>query len=435
MVPQNEQVMKKTLSTLCLIACSGCVKENVDRDLEAHRITHGDAIERMRRASGSRDYTGKLSWAQAVKRAEAENLGFLQSKEFIRKAHLADRKTWFTLAPRLFAYAHLSKSISEIANISSDDLSLSIIANVVIPNPVQFYAQLYTNRLEVLRAEWQHEVMRRNLHVELYRVFQQASDIKEKERELAKISSVSYHDLEGIASKMLTLKSKQHSLGSEFEGLRVNLNRILNTPGKNWKLTGKLPDISYEGKVDQLSLKNGFGKLGLMLQTIQIELSTLMIWNVKVGRFPNFNIGVSTPPLYQFTGGDLTTYESDKMRLFTGFSKGIDFEDPLDRELLKNTEMRVEHTRKMLLLTTEREASSLYLLKRNYRRVLKSKRQTEALLRRERALIHQAEGADGIINRLKKQQGLKQKLRMQKRYLTQLDLQFLQWDEQYWKKY
>jgi len=427
-----------TRVNLCLVLlsvflCSACVDKRVNRRLDVQANAQRATINQMRLLSGNQTYTGTLNWKQAVKMMEAQNVGFIQSKEQVLRAHRANRKTWFSLAPRLFGYVNVSKSLTELADITGDDISLSVIANLAIPNPAQFYAQLYGNRLTELRSEWQHELNRRQLHGRLYQVFQRVKELREAEQDLADRSKLDQLSLEKMATAMYEGKLKRGLLELQKEKLRVRVNYMLGTPGKNWKLVGGVPNISYAHKIDDLSLNKGYGKLGLMLQTLQIESLTLTVWNVKVSRWPRFNFGMSVPPLYQLNGG--SDFDLSNGRLFTGVSKSIDFEDPLDRQRLKDTEARVAHTREALMLTTERDASSLYSLKRNYKQILEKRTHYQMQLERQKIRIARSGLSGETLEGLKSIEKINENLKKLDRQLTQLDLQFWPWDEKYWKKY
>ena len=413
--------------------CSACVANKVNRRLAYQSETQTAVVRRMRLLSGDQTYTGTLNWKQASKMMEEQNIGFLQSKNQIIRAHRADRKTWFSLAPRLFAYVNVSKSLTELADITGDDISLSILANLAIPNPMQFYAQLYGNRLVELRSDWQHELNRRQLYGRLYQIFQRIEELREAELELVDDSKLNQLSLEKMATAIYDQKVKRERLNSQKEKLRVRVNFMLGTPGQNWKLVGSPPNISYADKIDHLSLESGYGKLGLMLQTLQIETLTLTVWNVKVSRWPRFDFGMSVPPLYQSEGN--SGFDPDQMRLFAGVSKSINFEDPLELQRLEDTETRVKHTREILMLKTERDASNLYLMKRNYRQILTRRSHYKVQLKREKSRVAGSEVLGQTFEGLKSIQSINAELKKLDRQLTQLDLQLWPWDEKYWKKY
>jgi len=214
--------------------------------------------------------------------------------------------------------------------------------------------------------------------------------------------------------------------------LKVRLNRLLNTPGKNWKITGSPPKISYANKLNQISFRKNYAKLALMLQTLQIESNNLSIWNIKFTRLPQLSLGASTPPLYSSQSD--STLSSDQITLFSGLSKSFDPTDPLDKETVKNTKKRIRYNRQQLLLSTESDALRLNLLKKRYKQLLTQRVSLKTQLLTLDSL-QTSTSSTSIIKLLEERKKIVDAISETHKRQVSLDLQIWVWDENYWKKY
>ncbi|WP_018969760.1 hypothetical protein [Rubritalea marina] len=405
------------------------------RSIDDHQIQQSLVISNLTKSITNAPIQ-KIKWNDAINRIESHNLEYLKSKDQVEHTLKSQNRTWWTLAPEIFTFVNISKSLTEISDLTTDDISFSIVGNITIPNPFQFYAQLYADKLSMIAAEWGQEVTRRDFHVRLYSLYieQQKLNTDEKEfNRLLKQVNQSVHD--NFSDRSNQLKRKQLELTTRKEQFRVRLNNLFTTPGGNWKLVGPTPNISYARKVHNLSLNTGYGKLGMMLQTLQIESNVLALWNVKVSRWPQLSIGLSNPPLVNSSSGLDESFDPQQTKLFSGATHGIKLNDPLSTERLKKAEVRAAYIRKELMLKAETDASRLYLIKKRYKYLIEEEKILRAKYQNLERNLHKTSSANLVNTYLKQQSDLKQSLKNNSLQQTQFDLQLWVWDEAYWKKY
>lgn len=430
----NSSIKQSTAIFIVSTLSVSCINKKIETRLNHHEI--GQTIQLHELVRSSKNSKQKsIIWAQAVKRVESSNLHYRTSLEEIVQAKRSIKKTWWSLAPDIFTFASITKNISDISDISTSDISFSVAGNLNIPNPFIFYAQLYGNHLNILRAEWQHELTRRNLHSQLYRAYISSESITASKLALFKKKHlINTLPPDKIASEFASIREGEHTISLQQEFLRLQLNRLFNSPGENWRLTDTPPNISYSKKLKKLDLRNGFGKLGLMLQTIQIEVAELSLWQVNFNRFPQFNIGVSTPPLLTNDSSGTTTFDPERINLFSGASRNFDLSDPLSLEIIRDSQIRSKHTREQLILTTESEISHLQQLKQQYRNLLQQESNLMKL-RRQQSKSKLSTDPTLLLKQLKSQGEMKEQLQKNKQAQQTIDLQFWLWDENYWRKF
>ena len=412
-----------------------CVNQKAQESLKLHEMEQANALHDLEYAI-QHSPQKKITWHQAVNRIEKDNITYLQSYDQTQTALKAQKRTWWTLAPEVFTFMNISKSITELSDLTSDDISFSIVANITIPNPWQFYAQLYADYLGMLGTQWNHELTRRNFQVQLYSYYLQQDRIDKGDEELALLlQRLEQSSADGL--KKLSRQYKQQKLAqvTQKERHRVQLNEMFSTPGKNWRLTGSPPSISYSKKFNSLALKSGYGKLGLMLQTLQIEANILRLWNVKVSRWPQLSVGLSSPPLVTSNDSTTTGFNPEQTRLFTGASHGIKLNDPLGSERLRDAEVRAVYTRKQLLLSTETDVSRLYLIKKRYSHLLDIQSDLLDDLESNKQQAKTISAPSSVLESYKQRQELETAIKDNKLQQLQFDFQLWIWDEAYWKKY
>lgn len=407
--------------------CS-CVDKKLTTQLNLHAVTQkNDQISLRNSVFSNSKQT--LNWNNAKKAAIESNPNISNARAEVKRAHKRKKEQWFELIPNFHVFANLNKSISEISDLSKDDIDLTIASNIKIPNPFRYYAQAYALALNEISAQLNYTLQQRRTISQLYTLFLNEHNLGQLELECDELEeslqSSQMDDLPEILVKINDLRLR-HKIAKEQH--RTSLNLFFNTPNKNWRLVGSPPNISYKNKVDQLAFDKGFGHLGTQLQSVQIESSVIQTWNARFQRAPSLNIGVSAPPVYNETRDDFQ-FSSEDFGLFTGLGKSIKPYDILDSELMENAELRAKKNRELLLALMEKEISQLEINKTTYKNLMRK----ETIVRHELKYV-QSRRSNGSLteNELTTLVGLQTKIKALKRAQLQIELQFWIWDDEYW---
>ena len=371
----------------------------------------------------------QLSWSSAYKRMKRDNIALRQSRQQLEDSKKLTKRRWLELVPRLVSFASIGTSIADLSDLDSDDVNANVSANLNIPNPFEFYASLYAAALQKQNAIWSHELDQRRAYAQLYSAFIEGQKIYEEQAAYeSRIKYIISNQSADIAKLLNSATADISNLERRKITHRLSVNRLLNTPGANWKLSDKFPDISYEKRYDQLKIGEKFGKLALNLQAIQLEGALLRVEQVKFQRWPFVSFGLASPPLY--TTGENTDFSSDNLFLFGGLSKSIDLTDIGNREDLRNAKRRLQITREQLKLQSENELSRVLQLAARYRALLKERDG----IYRQLSLTSQSASSepDIVIKDIEKRNDLQLNLIEKERQIQQLDLQYIIWDETYW---
>ena len=270
----------------------------------------------------------------------------------------------------------------------------------------------------------------RRAFIELYSAFLEAEALRtEKELFKRKWRMVLYSSQRDVAKDIGNYERELASLTRREKTHRVNVNRLLNTPGGNWELRGGLPRISYETKYQNFEIGEDFGKLALNLNAVQLESAILATRRVKFQQWPVLSFGLSTPPLY--VSDQDTDWSAENFILFSGLSKTYEFSDFNGRERVADAEFRLEAVRAQLRFAMEREALRLDQLETSYRAALRQRRSVRAEI--ERIKNRNTAIAEVVIEDLSRQYQLEAEMLRLERQIRRMSLQYLLWDEKYWK--
>lgn len=373
----------------------------------------------------------RISWSQAYALFSENNLSLKQSAIQLEKARKLKWEEWKRLVPRVNSFINIGANISELSDLGGDDLNARLIANLSIPNPFRFYASLYSAALQRQNAEWSHQLDKRRAFVELYRAFLDAKSIQEDLEELRE-REASLLDLSDgeIVSALTEIRRENETIKRRQSYLRLRLNQLLNTPGAHWQPVGELPMISFRNKLDQIRIGENFGKLALNLQAVRIEGGWLQMRRVKFRQWPQVNFSMGLPPIY--SNNDDRGFNTEEILIFSGATKQVDLTDIAGLEDVEDARRRLEFLRDRLEVSVEREAQRIRQLGLNYRELLAEQRRLEKRLAR----LGKSRGSgapETVLADLEQRGDLRRELRQANDQIRQLDLQFIIWDETFWK--
>lgn len=410
------------------LVLSGCVASSVERSLSKQaaeqKSEFKDILGRVRHEPVS-----SISWEAAYKRLMDHNLALRQSAQQLEDSEKQTRRQWMTLVPKVAGYLSLGSNISSLTDFSGDDLTARLIANFNIPSPFEFYASLYAVALQNQNAKWSVELDKRRAYAQLYSLFLDAGALRTAEVSLAdRLKAGADSDLSNIAKSLKALAAEARGLERRRLYHRNSVNQLLNTPGGNWDLTGRLPLVSYEHRFNQMKIGEDFGKLALNLYAIQVEGAILRLQRVKFQQWPSINFGFSNPPLYSNTGEN--GFSSDDLTLFSGANKSIDLADVGGREGIQDAEIRLKFTREQLRQRMEFDVLRILQIASSYEFLLKERSRLQREI--ERTGRPGSAEAAVVLKDLATRSQLNLQLAEIRQQIQQLDLQFLIWDERFW---
>lgn len=418
------------LIALVPLLTASCTSHRLAKNLDKGYCTQIGEVNALM-AQLDDDSVGKpIGWKEAWARMQRYNLSLVRSDEMLKEAKKTRTRAWRRLVPRVSGYMNLSSSLDDLFDFSSDNLSRSLSANFNIPNPFNFYSELYAAGLQYEDAKYAHELDRRKAYVTLYEAFLKAGELRERlERHSLELKTAEFNDAGNGADAVYQLQQEWFSLKRSWKAHRMNLNRLFNTPGGNWECIGRLPEVSFRNRYDKVEIGDDFGRLAMYLYAIRTEVAVLSKRRVKFRQWPTITFGLSQPPLY--TSNRSVSYELEDFRLFSGASKSIDLTDPISLEVIQNAERRFAYTRQSLKQRMEREALRLIEMRNGYHQLLLKE---QRLVQAQHMLGSQdPEQSEVVLVQLEAIRDIQEQLNTVREQILRIDLQYLVWDETYWK--
>ncbi len=402
----------------------------VERSIINHLATQKVVYQEASEAIYSQQ-EASLNWNQALGVMLKQNHQVLNAEEALLSTLKRRKDLWIDLIPRAFAYINIRASFDEILKLDSDNLNAGITSNLNIPSPFRFYAEAYALALQEIQQENNLEALKRRLHRDLYVLFLNYQDVTNEYNEQA--NAVPPENIDQLISFELDRKTRISRYQEVKEKLRVRINKMLDTPNKNWALVGNLPKVNYSRDYAKLSYSNGYGELGLKIQAVNIESGLIALKAGKRVNLPNYSWSITSPTIFDSNREDNFNFSSEEFSLFSGLSKSIEFDDIFNKEKIQNAEYRHQMTQKKLILRVESEVSRLEGLKQRYANSQERKTNLTKLI----TTINQSRGnsrSNVLISKLEKLQSLKEELKSVEKEIMRMDLEIWIWDEDYWSK-
>ncbi|MDC0088292.1 hypothetical protein OAI07_01990 [Akkermansiaceae bacterium] len=420
-------------TSFAFLFCSySCVNKRIERSLTEH--VHYQARELSKADKFVfNENSIDLSWNEAEELLFAGNIRYRTSQASLKNAEQRKKDIWLDLLPDIQAFINLSASFAGVGNFSGNDINAGLSSRLRIPSPIALYRDSYRIGIQIISERYAHELLRRNLTRDLYRLFKESEMLKSTIIENQKMSGLEDIPLDRLPEALSRQSDQKKRLVTSRERFRLKINRLLNTPGKSWSLTGKLPAINYQSRINGVKLENGFGSLGLKIRSVQIEAAITGIKLSRLNRLPSVTINTTAPVLFDSSRGGDFDFDGEDFNLFTNLFKNIELDDVFDKKDIRNAEFRFKINRERLAINFEQEASQVKINKLAYKGLLKKKGEIEIKLKE----LKKGRGSREphvIMDDFKISGELKTQYELLNRQLLHLDLEFWIWDENYWIK-
>jgi outer membrane protein TolC len=313
----------------------GC--QSVRQSVDTHTAARTDAY---RTEAARRDalVTTPLSYPDALASLTANNLELLAARNSVISAEERARQVFKDLLPAANLTASLSRSVTDLANLSRSDLAYSAFAFINVPGLIQLRLRHYATQLELLRARWSCELKQRELTIQLRELFLRYDLLQTRRRSL--LASIQWDSarspLSGLESdpRGIERESILYSLRTEADALQLALTQLIGDNTRLWQPdTTGIPVLDYAENTPDFADTARYGQLFRQLQALDIEAAHLRVRGVKLQYWPDLRVSLSSPPLYQNNGGTTTDWSVDQVLFTANTSMPIDIQGNIARQL------------------------------------------------------------------------------------------------------
>jgi hypothetical protein len=371
-VPRIPSISPRFIAALLLLAGCQSPRESVDKHTAKRAESYREAASRSQSLAPA-----PLAFTDALASLRINNLELRSARNAIVSAEERARQVYKDLLPGANLTASLSRSVTDLANLSRSDLAYSAFAYINVPGLIQLRLRHYSAQLELLRARWSCELKERELTVQLREAFLRADLLATRRRTLlASLQwEASVSPLQGLEAdpRSIERESILYSLRSEADALQLALSQLIGDNTRLWRPDlADLPALDYAENPPDYADTARYGQLFRQLQALDVEAIHLRERGVKLQYWPDLRLSLSSPPLYQNNGGTSTDWDVDQVLFSANASMPIDIQGNISRQLretrrdrdlqfarmaeqLDQTLQRLAASRDALALTTRRQ--------------------------------------------------------------------------------
>jgi hypothetical protein len=303
-----------------------------------------------------------LDWPAARQLMLENNLKLRSSRTDVTNAIENYRQIYRELVPTLNARAGVSKTLARLDTLSPDDVTFSADSFFNIPGLVNFASRIYVGKLMMLRARTAYSLVEREQTIELYRLFTGVQEYQIEVDKLAvqRANASAMRQIDPFTGRMLEteLQIREISAQKEDRDLQQRASDLLGVYTYKWVLAPNgLPDLRYNAEPLPLSDSNRVAQLQLKLVALELEAARMTLLGMKMRYWPELNIFISGPPVYQRVAGQDRWWDAEQVRGSADLFWQLDTRGYISRQL--------KQTRRSQALQKQRfEQESLGLMDR-----------------------------------------------------------------------
>lgn len=341
MTQEKRHFMRKPNLAILVVACSCLGFQSGCRSPETKVARHMDDLRH--RWDTNLNHQASLpeqvvDWPAAVELMLANNLKLRQTRNELTNAQESVRQVFKDLIPTLNLRAGITKRITDIPEITPDDITLSADSFFNVPGVVNFRARLYAAQLFQMRSRAVYELAEREQMIELYRLFFTADELRDQQArlEMQRATAVAMEQVDPFTGQLLLteMETLELALVRESKGFQDRLSETLGTREFRWALsTNGLPDLRYQENPLPLADTNRVAQLQMKLLAVELEAARAQLLGLKLRYWPELNIFVTGPPLYSRNSGRERFWDADEVRASADVFWNIDTRGNLSRTI------------------------------------------------------------------------------------------------------
>jgi outer membrane protein TolC len=376
-----------------------------------------------------------LDWPTALAELRAHNLKLRQAGTDRTNAQEAVHQVFRDLLPMLDLHAGVAKQLVDFPSIGPNDVTFSADSFFNIPGLVNFSARLYVTRLALLRAEAAYELTEREQIIDLYKLFWSAQELQAEARQLQeqKKTARAFGVVDPFTGQTMLTQTEVHELSQnqEVQTFQQHAGDLLGSQQYHWIfLTNGLPILHYD--VDPLPLTdtNRVAQLQLRLAAIELEAARAELSGIKLRYWPELDIFVTGPPLYQSTFGQAQFWSADQLRASADVFWTIDTRGYITTQLRQTKRQQAiqqERLRQESLTLMQKLITSQRLLQATYEQERDLEQELQVL-----EAVPPAQNFDSLQKYATDYETTSEQLRRVRRELAELNTLFWFVDEAAW---
>jgi hypothetical protein len=266
------------------------------------------------------------------------NLKLRQSRTEVTNSQENVRQVFKDLIPTLNGRAGVSKNIGDLGNIGPNDVTISADSFFNIPGVIGFSARYYAAQLYRLRAEAAYQLAEREQMIELFRLFFSAEELRDQalRLEVQRAAAKAMEQVDAFSGRLMLTEMETRELAHvrDRKTLQDRAAELLGTREYQWNFaTNGLPELTYHLNPLPLSDTNRVAQLQLKLLGVELEAARAQLLGLKLRYWPELNIFVVGPPIYNRSLGTDRFWDADDVRVSADLFWTVDTRGQLARSI------------------------------------------------------------------------------------------------------
>jgi hypothetical protein len=260
-----------------------------------------------------------LDWQTAVVLMLDNNLKLRQARIEVTNAQESVRQIFRDLTPTVNLRAGVTKRLESLNTTAFDDVTFSADSFFNVPGLVTFGARLYAARLYLFRTEVAYQLAEREQMLELFRLFIGAEETKDQLDRLSsqRATAGAMLQVDPFSGRLMQteLETRELNAQRDVKTLQDRASDLLGSRDYQWVFTTNgVPDLHYNQTPLNLSDTNRVAQLQLKLLAVELEAARAQLTGIKLRYWPDLNIFVSGPPLWQRQNGTDVWWDAREVR-------------------------------------------------------------------------------------------------------------------------
>lgn len=294
-----------------LAGCASAPRKVAEQEAKV-RAAYAAELARVRTLE-----TRTLAWPEAHALLLAQNLELRQARDDRARAREARQRVFLDLLPVVSLTGGLSRALTDLGQVEADDLRFSVFSFVSVPGLVNLRTRHYTAALEQLRSDWTFALKERELTAELYRTFIRYQGLKLRRENLSRTQLWSIADPRrplDADPEVIERETQLFAIQQDLDSTQAALADLLGSYDYRWDLApAGLPALDYLQHPLDLTDLDRTGVLFRQLQATELEAARLRELGVKLQYWPDLGFSLSSPPLYERSGGTSRDWDVDQV--------------------------------------------------------------------------------------------------------------------------
>jgi hypothetical protein len=170
-----------------------------------------------------------------------------------------------------------------------------------------------------MRARAAYELAEREQLIELYRLFYSAEELRDQNTRLGmqRATSLAMEQVDPFSGRLMTteMETRELSYTRDLKTFQDSAAEVLGSRDYRWIFsTNGLPVLRYQETPLPLTDTNRVAQLQMRLLAVELEGARATLLGMKLRYWPELNIFITGPPIYQRSFGQEKFWDSEQVR-------------------------------------------------------------------------------------------------------------------------